>query len=268
MISSVNYLVWLRKAKCEGDILKQLIKQWLLQILSVICRNDGAKVIYYHDVGASYTKMGTPLALFKSHIESVHKNGFTFVSKLQELTGPKQLLLCFDDGFRGVWDAREYFFKENLKPTIFIAVDLVGQSGFLTWDEIAELQRHGFQFESHTWRHRSLTECQDSEFEHELLDSRKYISEKLNHEVTSLCFPRGLFSSHILAACAAAGYDNLFTCIPGVVRDFHLPCDVRGMNLVPRNLVQSASSAEFKSVIQGGASVFKAHYFRRHFKTC
>ena len=130
--------------------MKRMVKHLVLKAFAFLFRDDGPKVVYYHDVGTAYTNMGTPLELLKAHVACARQMGFAFVSRLEGLNSPKKLLMCFDDGFRGLWDGRDYFFQEGICPTVFIAVDLVGQLGYMTWDEIRELQRHGFVFQSHT----------------------------------------------------------------------------------------------------------------------
>ncbi len=246
--------------------MKRIVKHLALKVFALFFRNDGPKVVYYHDVGKSYTNMGTPLELLKAHIACARRMGFSFVSNLEELNSPKKLLICFDDGFRGLWDARDYFFQEGVCPTVFIAVDLVGRPGYLTWDEICELQNHGFTFQSHTWSHRSLTEVSCAELKQELFDSRKELERRLGHEVGALCFPRGLFSLRVLKACVEAGFSALFTSVPG---DTVQTIDIPGYNgvarLVPRILVQSASVGEFESILHGAMTPLRNRYMSKHF---
>ena len=236
--------------------MKRLVKHLILKVFAFLFRDDGPKVVYYHDVGTTYTDMGTPFELLKEHVACARKVGFSFVSKLEDLNSPKKLLMCFDDGFRGLWDERVYFFQEGIYPTVFIAVDLVGQSGYLTWDEIRELQRHGFIFQSHTWSHRPLTDVLDEELSHELADARKAIGVELGHDPDMLCFPCGMYSQKVVEAATAAGYRKLFVSYPG--------CVTRGELLVPRNLVQNLTIADFLHVVRGALCPLKNRYMRQH----
>ena len=236
--------------------MKKIVKHLFLKALAVLFRNDGPKVVYYHDVGQAYTEMGTPLERIKDHIACARKLGFSFASKLEDLIVPRKLLMCFDDGFRGLWDERDYFFRERICPTVFIAVDLVGKGGYLTWDEICELQRHGFVFQSHTWSHRPLTEVPDEELSHELVDARKVIGVELGHDPDMLCFPCGMHSQKVVEAAKSAGYRKLFASYPGCVASDEL--------LVPRNLVQNLTAADFAHVIHGALCPLKNRYMRQH----
>ncbi len=240
-------------------VVRRLVKHYTLWALSLFFRDDGPKVVYYHDVGTVYTDMGTPLELLKAHVLCARQMGFSFVSKLKDLAAPKKLLMCFDDGFRGLWDEREYFFQEGVCPTVFIAVDMVGQKGYLTWDEIRELQSHGFVFQSHTWSHRPLTDVPDEELPHELADARVAIGRELGNSPDMLCFPCGMHSQKVVNAAKKAGYKKLFASYPGCV-------DLDDA-VVPRNLVQNMSVADFKNVLHGALCPLKTRYMRQHWKS-
>lgn len=252
--------------------MKRIAKHLVLKAFAFLFRDDGPKVVYYHDVGTSYTDMGTPLELLKAHVACARRMGFSFAPKLEDLNAPKKLLMCFDDGFRGLWDERDYFFREGISPTVFIAVDLVGQSGYLTWDEIRELQRHGFVFQSHTWSHQTLAgpmidesfkEVRTDEwYRHELLDSKNELERRLGHAVSSLCFPCGYFSDDAIRYAEEAGYRYLYASYPGKMPT----ANALGKNsvIIPRCLMQNSNVADFQCVLKGGLFVLQGHYLRKH----
>ena len=245
--------------------MKALIKRMMLGALGTLRRDKGGKIVFYHDVIVSqrWTKMGTPFDIFKSHIERARDRNWRIVSE-----GPKndkELMIAFDDGFRGIWEAKEYFVENDIFPTISIAIDLVGKEGYLTWAEIRELQSAGFVFQSHTWSHRSLTEVPDSELEHELRDSRIELSNQLGRPVSQLCFPRGMFSTKVLVESKIAGYDLFYTSIPGSSRMNFNEEVATGFPLVPRNLVQFSDVAEFDAVLNGALGCFHSRYWSKQY---
>ena len=249
--------------------MKHWIKTILLRWWSSVRPNYCGKVIFYHDIGKHYTRMGTPQDLFKEHVATACANGYRYVEQVEELRGDnghKALMLCFDDGFRGIWDEREYFMAEGLRPTVFVAVELIGKTGYLTWDEILELQsQYGFIFESHTWSHQTLAgsyidespqhERTDEWFRRELYDSKIAIGERLGKEITGLCFPAGHFSDDVIDRCRLAGYRNMFASYPGIMTDD---------DIVPRHLVQAASVKDFMCVLRGGYIPLRKYYIRQH----
>ena len=241
------------------------LKSVLLQMLSLGVHDDGPKVIYYHDLGVEHTKMGTPLELFKAHVEIARTGGWTFVKDIP--FQQKELQVCFDDGFCGIYDQRDFFCREKVFPTVFIAVDLVGRKGYLTWNEIRELQDVGFSFESHTWSHCALPALSSSKLKHELVDSKTKLEQQLERGVRQMCFPRGLFSPRVIDACINAGYSTLFTSMPKIVGiDISaMGCDNEKCRLQPRILAQTASAGNFRCLLRGGMARFARHYLNMHF---
>lgn len=253
--------------------MKKLAKKLLMALCATLYHDKGPKVIYYHDIGNEHTAMGTPLPLFQEHVRFARAKGWSFVKGLP--IHNKELQICFDDGFRGIFEARDYFREERVSPTVFIAVDLVGKPGHLTWEEIVSLQNDGFVFESHTWTHQTLAgdfidespvaERTDGWYLHELRDSREEIGRHLDKEVTSLCFPAGHFSNDVIQRCECAGYTRLYTSVPGPMKVESGKRKVEsGCQIVPRHLVQTADSATFGWILDGALMPLRKRYFKQH----
>ena len=241
-------------------------KNMILAANAWMLRDRGPKILFYHDVVGerAYSYMSTPFELFSSHMSALSEAGIRITEGIP--VGENEVMVCFDDGLRGIWDRREYFFSRNMHPTVSLAVDLVGQSDYLTWKEIGELRQAGFHFVSHTWTHRSLTECREDELEHELADSRLELSDRLGGEIKEVCFPRGRFSLKILKSTVAAGYTVGFTSIPGNADTDVMPMRERGMRLLARNLVQSYDVRAFRHVLMGGMNPLCRHYLQLQFE--
>lgn len=239
--------------------MKKFIKNILLWIGSIVCRDTAAKVVFYHDIGTKYTKMGTDLKIFKEHLELVG---------VRSCSGTKDVI-CFDDGFRGIWDYREEVksISVKCKVKVFIAVDLVGKEAYLTWDEIRTLNReYGVDFQSHTWSHQTLVgpwneddvpreERTEEWYERELVTSRQKIAAELGKDVDELCFPVGYFSDELIERCKKAGYRKVYASYPGNITDDYIQ---------PRCLVQDLDTTAFKYVLKGGMNIFKSRYLAIH----
>jgi peptidoglycan/xylan/chitin deacetylase (PgdA/CDA1 family) len=241
--------------------IKQKIKKWILWYSYTFFKNNyKSKIFFYHDVfdRTQYTFMGTPLSMFQKHIQVFQENGFRIVDEIQNPTN--EVLICFDDGFHGIYDTKDFFIKNNIKPLVFIAVDLIGKENYLSKEEILELQSYGFQFECHTWSHNDLTKFNNIELEHELLDSKRYLTELLGKEKNSICFPMGYFSEKVTKESLHYGYEKLYTSLPGNYYD-----DI-GEKLFTRNLVQFSSSKEVKYRLLGNSSVLFKKALKQYFK--
>jgi len=239
------------------QLLKTTAKLAFLTLGAQLYRNKKSKLLYYHDVygDVKYTSMGISLELFERHLEVIRKAGYSIVPRIEN--PDSEVALLFDDGFHGIYDVKRSFYDEGLCPTVFLAVSLIGQSGYLNVDEILELQQHGFIFESHGWSHSDMTRFDDLELKRELVESRQYLSELLGKNVRELCLPIGYYSNHLIEKAFEAGYDTIYSSVPGYYDD-----KVEGMR--PRNLVQYASPHEVRLILQGGNTILRNHYKKLH----
>ena len=240
--------------------LRNSIKTALLGVGSVLRRNRKSKLLYYHDVfgDTRYTDMGTPLELFLSHLDVIEKEGYKVVSRIGNTEG--EVALLFDDGFRGIFDVRQAFYDLGLCPTVFLAVSLIGQPGYLAKEEILELQSHGFIFESHGWSHEDMTTFRGDALTHELVDSRKWLSDFLGKDVRELCLPIGYFSDYVVEEAHKAGYMTIYGSIPGNFYE-----QVHG-SLRTRNLLQFATLRQVKYILRGGNELIRGRYEGMHYK--
>ena len=241
--------------------MRRLAREAIIGLSAIVLRDDSAKVVFYHDVGRKWTPMGTYVETFWSHWRHLRPTD----------------VVCFDDGFRGIWDEREKWTsdevkaqgRDGIKRIVFLAVGLVGKPGYLTWDEVCELQdRYGFQFQCHTWSHQTLAgpfndevespPCgrTDAWFRHELVDSKAEMESRLGSRVTALCFPVGHFSDDVVSRCKAAGYEKVYASYPGSLSDGYVQ---------PRCLVQDISPTAFRGVLAGGMAPLAGWYRSRHF---
>lgn len=240
--------------------LRNSVKTALLWGGAMLHRNKGSKLLYYHDVFGKvrYTDMGTPLELFCQHLDVIEKEGYLVVDRINK--EECEVALLFDDGYRGIYDVRHFFFDRRLCPTIFLAVSLIGQPGYLSKEEIIELQEHGFIFESHGWSHQDMTTFDEHGLLHELVDSRNWLSQLLGKEVTELCLPIGYFSDRVVKMAKEAGYTTIYSSIPGSYRE------IVHQSLRTRNLLQFATPRQVCYILRGGNSFIRDRYERMHYK--
>lgn len=240
---------------------KELVRTTLFLIGRVFCHNKNSKIIYYHDFyqGHSYTDMATSLALFKKHLIIAEQCGYRIVDRI---TRPKgEMTVMLDDGFRGIWDCREFFYEKGIHPTIFIAKSLVGQDGYLTEAEIKELANHGWKFQSHTVSHTSLNDFTWEQLDYELIESKRYLENLLGNPIDEICAPQGKYSNRVCEHAYRAGYNVFYSSTPGDyderLTDFSF--------VVTRNLCQKLSPVQFRFAINGGYQIFQKKYFKKRY---
>lgn len=238
--------------------IKILIKFLLNFIGFVLHHNRKSKVIYYHDVGTQFTSMGTPLTIIKKQLEIVRKCGFEIVPQLTSKNN--QVMIAFDDGWKGLYEERFFFIKNQIKPTVFVAVDLIGRDGFMNIHEIQELQAEGFIFESHTWSHKGLPDyISEESLRHELYDSKCELERLIGKEISSLCFPQGRFSDKVIEMSKIAGYKKLYSSIPGGAYDMY------NRGLICRLLFADIPVNQVRFVIEGCSYIYKKKIINNHY---
>lgn len=237
--------------------MKHLLKFIILYLSYLFRRDRKSKVIYYHDLGTAYTDMGTDLSLFFEHLSIISKAGFEIVDKITQLSN--QIMICFDDGWKGIYDHKDVFVGKGIHPTVFIAVDLIGKDGYLSKSQIEELYSLGFDFQCHSWSHKDLTSFSESELRHELLDSKLCLERLFGHSFDSICYPQGRFSAKVYNMCLEIEYKYQYSSICGGYYDLF------EKKIVCRNCVQYSSPTEFKMFIMSSSSLMKRHFKSMHY---
>ena len=238
--------------------MRTFIKQFVLFLAYCFHRNHDSKVVYYHDVGTRYTYMGTDVNVIKKHFDIIRKSGYYIVPEIAKRSG--EVMICFDDGWAGIYDNKDFFVEQKVFPTIFIAVDLIGKKGYLSAKQIKELEIFGFRFECHTWSHRSLTIFDDNELKHELKDSKLELEKLFGHPFTAICYPQGRFSKHVYDLCKNYGYERQFSSIHGGYYE------LENKGVICRILAQFSSPNEFKWMLNGTIHLLRRRSIKQHVK--
>jgi len=101
--------------------------------------------------------------------------------------------LTFDDGYREQLSIARYLAKRGIKATFFVITGLREFMGreLLRPSEIKEIASMGHEIGSHTVTHIDMVRAPEDVLRRELVESKKYLSELLNNEVTSFAYPYG-----------------------------------------------------------------------------
>lgn len=241
--------------------MKRYLKTILYFLSYLIYYNRCSKILYLHDVhdGRIYAESDCSMSIeiFEDVISIIRKNGFTIVDKITERYN--QIQICFDDGYRGIWDTREYFYNESIAPTIFVAYNLIGSDNYLTKSEIIELSNHGFNIQSHTMDHIALTGLQKENLEYQLKQSRDNLSVMTNCVVTEICLPIGWFDLTAIVN-ARRFYKVIYSSIPGNY------FDMRYHGMICRNIIQNLTPRQIKYTLYGGQQLMCKRIFKQHSK--
>jgi peptidoglycan/xylan/chitin deacetylase (PgdA/CDA1 family) len=152
---------------------------------------------------------------FEKQMAYIHQHGYR-VLRLEELAAmieqnkpfPRHsVVLTFDDGYEDNYHfAYPILQKYGFPATIFMISDVVGTSGFLTWDQTKEMLSRGITVGAHTRRHRYLPDLTPEEQSDEIEGSKRILGKALGQPIEFFAYPVGGFNETIQALVKRAGY--------------------------------------------------------------
>ena len=142
----------------------------------------------------------------------VRMDGITRCLRGEAPCPAKAIALTFDDGYADAYtDALPVLKRYGLIATFYIVTNFVGQPGYMTWEQVAALRDAGMEIGAHTVSHLDLTTLDWETAGFEITQSKTELDHHLNINVTSFCYPTGLYNAGIEEQVRAAGYLNATT---------------------------------------------------------
>lgn len=225
--------------------------------------NKVSVIMYHHILGwqgaeGDAIEQGLRVSpeIFERHLLYIQNEGYTTITtkdlymfatgQLQALP-PKPILLTFDDGYTdNATLALPLLQKYKMKGDFAIITGLVGNAGYMTWDQVHSLVKAGSYISSHTVHHCQLasknydkvtrTETPwlstpiDDEYKgcsaansgeqltsgkvrFELRESKKMLENELKIPIVSIVYPFGGHNDTVVNIAAEEGYQLGFTVV-------------------------------------------------------
>lgn len=181
-------------------------------------------ILTYHHVGipsaVKWRLNAVSEKSFDIQMDFIQRHDFKVISFNDLVEGIKKgqqfarntVVIQFDDGYE---DNYQYAFpilkKYGLPATIFLISDLVGKPGYLTWDQIKEMEKIGIIFGAHTRHHAYLPGLTLSQAKDEIAGSKQIIEAHLGHGIDYFCYPTGGFNEQVKGIVRDAGYKAAVT---------------------------------------------------------
>ena len=140
--------------------------------------------------------------IFKSQIQTIKNNNLKFYDPMkfsEEFDLPKsekKILLTIDDGFTSFYKNAWPYLKENKIPFIlFISTEAVGNYGYMTWNEIKEIEKEEFVFlGNHSHSHKYLINYNFEDFKNDIDESIKIFIKNIGYNPKYFSYPFGEYS--------------------------------------------------------------------------
>ena len=171
-------------------------------------------------------------ANFEAELAALHAAGYHTIHQWQLFDAlyrgaplpSKPVIVSVDDGY--VDDVRTILpdlRRWHMVATFFVITGRMTEPGFLSADQIRELDRAGMDVGDHTAHHLDLRELTPQELRSETAGSRQVLEAVLGHPVYYFAYPFGAYDDAVLAAVHAAGFTLAYTTAGGITEDTTAP---------------------------------------------
>ena len=119
-----------------------------------------------------------------------------FEKEFNEKKDQKKILITIDDGFLSFYEEAWPYLKSNNIPFIlFVSTEPVGRNGYMTWDQILEIQNSKLgTIGHHSHTHEYLIDMTNENFINDIETASNIFKEKLGYVPTIFSYPFGEYS--------------------------------------------------------------------------
>ena len=200
-----------------------LISGLVLGSISLPAQNTGERdfnSFSYHRFGEEkYPSTNIDPELFEKHLQFLDENDYTVLTlgkamnrlKSRDKLPEKTVVLTVDDGYKSFKTAAVPLLeKYDFSATIFLCTQYVGKSGYLTWDDIRDLQDNGYEFGNHSHSHDHFLNYSDTrtreEFREDLAQAEQHFKRELGDKPDLYCYPYGEYNPDMQDILRENGY--------------------------------------------------------------
>ncbi len=163
----------------------------------------GVLSLMYHRFNEDkYPSTNIKMSIFEKQINIIKDKKYEFENPNNfdlEFNKPKtqkKILITIDDAFSSFYDNAWPFLKKNKIPFIlFVSTEPVGKKGYMTWDQIKEIEKEKFVFiGNHSHSHEYLIDFKFTDFKKDIDRSINIFKEKLGYNPIFFSYPFGEYS--------------------------------------------------------------------------
>lgn len=212
---------------------------------------EGFPILEYHMVQQEDPKdayaYNVPVEDFQQQLDYLQEQGYTTISIRDYLRAKKGLLqlpekpiiLTFDDGYESNYKELLPILEERgLKATIFMVTNDIGKDGYLSWQQLKDMEKRGIEIGSHTANHLPLTGMSLDEAREEVKLSKLLMEWNGMKTIYTLSYPNGKYTTDLeqmlkeeeyLAAVTGDAGLNTFDTDPYLLQRINIPHPTFGL---------------------------------------
>lgn len=193
---------------------------------------EGLRILYYHRISDDKDELAVKPGRFRQQMEYLAAGGTRAVDVDEAVRllseghdGRGVVGLSFDDAYLDNLEALPVLERLGFTATIYAPTGVIDGTmpinwydrppPLLSWEQIERLDGRVFRFGAHTVSHPNLLALSTDEARAEIAGSKRTLEDRLGRDVTTFCYPAGLFSERDRLLAIEAGFTSAVSCEPG-----------------------------------------------------
>ena len=209
----------------------------------------GFPILEYHMVKEDAPPKAKPYVVppedFAAQLDYLLAEGYTTITpqdyararKGKQELPEKPIILSFDDGYEDNYRVILPMLEERgMKAVFYVVTNDIGLPGYMTWDNLFDMERRGMEIGSHTANHIPLTTLPPEKQREELHLSKLMLEWKGMKTIYSFSYPNGAYDAGIVAMLQEEEYLTAVTGDAGLNDRATNPYLLRRVNIAPPRL--------------------------------
>jgi len=158
-----------------------------------------------------YVRYILPIDTFRRQMDWMKKSGFRGLNVSEALRYPAEPSVCitFDDGCETDLIAAAPLLRGfGFNATFYLTAGPLGTPGYLTANQVRDLDSQGFEIGCHSMTHPYLSDLAEPELKREIVGSKLQIERIVGHPIEHFSCPGGRFDQRALEMARHAGFQT------------------------------------------------------------
>jgi len=187
---------------------------------------SGIITLMYHRFDENkYPSTNIKNEIFKKHLEKINNlnidfiNFINFKKVIKNNIDKNYLLLTIDDAFLSFYvNAWPVLKRKNIPFLLFVSTREVGKYGYMTWEQIKEIESSGLGFiGNHSHSHDYLIDWDNDKIKADLKKSIEIFEKELGYSPEVFSYPFGEYSTNLKKIVSNLNFEFAFGQHSGVI---------------------------------------------------
>ena len=159
-----------------------------------------------------YVRYILPLETFRRQMAWIKESGWRGLNVGDAIRYPAEPGVCitFDDGCETDLIAAAPMLREfGFNATFYLTAGFLGTPGYLSANQVRELDAQGFQIGCHSMTHPYLSDLTEPELKREVVDAKLQIEAIVGHPIEHFSCPGGRYDQRTLQTARHAGFTTV-----------------------------------------------------------